>query len=748
MNGERPSKPASLFGKADMKISARSVALFVICTVMSALLIGRMFYLQIIKNKYYEEKVIEQMVYETAIGAARGDITDRQGRVLATSYKTTRVYISPCDIKNEDERVAACEFLSENLGVDYDSLYAKSKKTNLKDVTVKSGVEKELSDKVVIYATESKSSHFIHTVEQSTRVYPYGTAASAVLGFCGTDGGLYGLEYQYDGILSGVGGKIVSARRADGQAMPYSYETYIDATKGATLVTTIDYYIQSTLEKCLEEAAIEAGCESRACGIAMNPKTGEIYALAVYPSFDPNDPYTVSDYYSDTLDALAEKFGTSSAEYISAYRMCQLEQWSNKAISETYEPGSTSKIFTTSIALEENLSTPTEIFTCSGSYVVSGWTIKCHKKGGHGTLTFAEGLQMSCNPVMMRLSQRMGADVFYKYFSAFGLTEKTGVDLPGEAETIIKEKDDIKELDLAVYSFGQRYNVTALSQLTAVSAVANGGTLVAPHLINKIVDDDGGTLYEYKTDEVRQVISAETAKTISQILADGVSGTGGARNAYVEGYSVAAKTGTSEKGTVGNKRIVSTVAFAPSDDAEISVIMIIDEPTRGLIYGSQLVAPYISKFLSDVLPYLGVEPNYAESDKENAKIEIQNYRGLSLDKATEMLKSAGIKYEVVGSGQSVIDQVPASGSTVTQKYGKVILYTENIAESDTVRVPDVIGKTAEEANVLLTDAGLNVLIDGRASPGATVAAQSAPKDSTVPRGTVVRITMRFTEEEE
>lgn len=748
MNTDRPSKPASLFGKADMKISARSVALFVICTVISALLIGRMFYLQIIKNKYYEEKVIEQMVYETAISAARGDITDRQGRVLATSYKTTRVYISPCDIKNEDERLAACKFLSETLGVDYDSIYAKSKKTNLKDVTVKSGVEKELSDKVIIYATESKSSHFIHTVEQSTRVYPYGTAASAVLGFCGTDGGLYGLEYQYDGILSGVGGKIVSARRADGQAMPYSFETYIDAENGATLVTTLDYYIQSTLEKYLEEAAIEAGCESRACGIAMNPKTGEIYALAVYPSFDLNDPYTVSDYYSAALDALAEEFGVSSAEYIAAYRTYQLEQWSNKAISETYEPGSTSKIFTTSIALEENLSTPTEIFTCSGSYIVSGWTIKCHKKGGHGTLTFAEGLQMSCNPVMMRLSQRMGADVFYKYFSAFGLNEKTGIDLPGEAETIIKEKDDIKELDLAVYSFGQRYNVTALSQLTAISAVANGGTLVTPHLINKIVDDDGGTLYEYKTDEVRQVISKETAATISQILADGVSGTGGARNAYVEGYSVAAKTGTSEKGTVGNKRIVSTVAFAPSDDAEISVIMIIDEPTKGLIYGSQLVAPYISKFLSDVLPYLGVEPNYSEGDKENAKIEIQNYRGLSLDKATEMLNGAGIKYEVVGSGPSVIDQVPTSGSTVTQKYGKVILYTENETESDMVKVPDVIGKTAEEANVLLTDAGLNILIDGRASPGATVAAQSVGKDTVVPRGTVVKISMRFTEEEE
>lgn len=748
MKEDRPEKPTSLFGKADAKISARSVALFAICAALAAALVLRMFYLQVIKNKYYEEKVIDQMVYETAITAARGDITDRNGRVLATSYKTTRVYISPCDIKNEDERTAACKFLSETLGVDYDALYAKSKKTNLKDVTVKTGVEKALSDKIVAYAAENKSSHFIHTVDQATRVYPYSTTASAVLGFCGTDGGLYGLEYQYDGILSGVGGKIVSARRADGQAMPYSYETYIDALNGATLVTTLDYYIQSTLEKYLAEAAVEAGCESRAAAIAMDPKTGEIYGMAVYPPFDLNDPYAVSDYYAEALAALEGEYGASSAEYIAAYRTYQLEQWSNKAISETYEPGSTSKIFTTSIALEENLSSPTEIFTCSGSYVVSGWTIRCHKKGGHGTLTFAEGLQMSCNPVMMRLSQRMGVDLFHKYFTAFGLTEKTGVDLPGEAETIIKNKDDIKELDLAVYSFGQRYNVTALSQITAVSAVANGGTLVTPHIISKIVDNDGGALFEYKTEEVRQVISAETAASISKILADGVAGNGGARNAYVEGYSVAAKTGTSEKGTVGNKRIVSTVAFAPSDDAKISVIMIIDEPTKGLIYGSQIVAPYISKFLGDVLPYLGVEPNYSDDDKENAKIEIQNYRGLSLDKATEMLKAADIKYEVVGSGASVIDQVPVSNATVTKKYGKVILYTENVSESDTVTVPDVIGKTAEEANIILTDAGLNILIDGRASSGATVAAQSVTKGAQVPRGTVVEISMRFINDEE
>lgn len=742
MNRSKSPKPSSILGKAGAAVNARAVALFVICIVLSSALIVRLFYLQIIQNSYYEQKVIEQMVYQTTISAPRGNITDRNGNILATSYTTARVYISPCYIKSEEERVLACEYLANKLDVDYDKIYSKSNKTTMRDLTVKSGVDTKTADEINAFALENGLDHFISTVETNSRVYPYSTLASSVIGFCGTDGGLYGLEYQYNDILSGVGGKIVSAKRTDGTQMPYSYESYIDAENGADLVSTIDCYIQSTLEKYLMEAAEEAGCESRACAIAMNPKTGAIYGMAVYPSYDLNDPYTVVDYYSEALDAIIEEYGESSSEYLSAYRAYQLEQWNNKCISETYEPGSTSKIFTTSIALEEGLSTADETFNCSGSYSVSGWNIRCHKKGGHGTLTFAEGLQKSCNPVMMRLSQRMGVDVFYKYFSAFGLTEKTGIDLPGEAETIVKDKDDIKELDLAVYSFGQRYNVTALNQLCAVCAVANGGTLVVPHLVDKIVDDDKNTLFEYKTNTVRQVISSDTAAEISKILADGVSGDGGAANAYVSGYSVAAKTGTSEKGTVGNKRIVSTVAYAPSDDAEIAVIMIIDEPTKGLIYGSQLVAPYISKFLSDVLPYLGVEPIL--TDEETADTyEVKNHRGASLDAATASLKSDGVKYSVVGNGSSVVDQVPISGSVISKSSGTIVLYTENIKESETVKVPDVLNMTAEEANIAIVNAGLNVEIDGRAAPGAYVYSQSYEKNSDVPRGTVVKITMRF-----
>ena len=739
-------KPTSIIEKPSPVISKRSVVLSALSAVLSVLLVGRLFYLQIIKNKYYEEKVIEQMVYETPINGARGAITDRNGKVLAANYKTQRIYFSPSDIKSEDERVKACEFLSDLLKEEYETIYAKSKRTDQKDVTVKSGVSENVASKIREFSLSNGLSHFIHTVDVNSRYYPYSTTASAVIGFCGTDGGLLGLELEYNDILSGISGRMISAERPDGEKMPYRYENYIDASSGANLVTTLDFYIQSTLEKYLEEAATEAGCESRACAVAMNPKTGEIYGMAVYPSFDLNDPYSVVDYYSDALSAIADEYGDTSSEYISAYRNFQLTQWNNKAISETYEPGSTSKIFTTSIALEENLSREDELFSCSGSYVVSGWTIRCHKKGGHGTLTFAEGLQMSCNPVMMKLSQRIGVDAFRKYFDGFGLAQKTGVDLPGEADTIIKQKEDITELDLAVYSFGQRYNVTALSQLTSVCAVANGGTLVSPHLVNKIVDDDGNVLFEYKTNEVRQVISSETAARICKILADGVDGNGGAANARVDGYSVAAKTGTSEKGAFGNKRIVSTVAFAPSDDAQIAVIMMIDEPTKGLIYGSQLVAPYISLFLGDVLPYLGVEPTYTGDGERN--IEIKNYRGQSLDAAISELKSQGIKYEIVGESSSVIDQTPISGAKVSKSVGKVILYTENVEKKETVTVPDVVGMSAEQANVALSGAGLNVSIKGSSSAGATVISQSLAKDSEVSRGTVAEITMRIVSEEE
>ncbi len=743
------NKPDSLLEKPGIKIRKRSLFLFVCCVAVALMLIGRLVYLQIIKYEDYRRLVIEQMVYETSISASRGTITDRNGVVLATNYTTYRVFIDPSSMKDEngslsDEvRKTVAQGLSEILGVEYDFVYEESQKSKYKDRTIKKNVSKDVAQEVREFISENKLSACIYLAESAARVYPFSTLACHVIGFCGTDGGLYGLEYQYDSILKGQSGKIVAAENSKGESMSYDYEMYIDAQNGANLTTTLDYKIQSILEKYLEEAAIESGCKSRACGIIMDPNTGEIYAMATYPSYDLNNPRVLPSYYDSLVAGYAEQYGEGTTEYSTAVSTLLLTMWNNKCITDTYEPGSTAKIITTSIAIEENLAKTTETFYCSGSYKVSGWTIKCHKTVGHGTLTFAGGLQQSCNPIMMQLSERIGISTYSEYFRAFGLSEKTGVDLPGEASPIYKAESEMTMLDLAVYSFGQRFNVTSVELISAVSAVANGGTLVTPHLVKEIVDDDGNVLASFGTNQVRQVISEETAETISAILAEGVATNGGAKNAYVKGYSVAAKTGTSEKGTT-SARICSTIAYAPSYAPQAICLLIVDEPTIGTIYGSSVAAPYVAKILEEVLPYLGVEPQYTEAELASMEISVSNYRGLSLDQAKKSISDAGLKYEVVGSGTSVVYQVPSSGSTMSKDNGKIILYTEDVEENKDAIVPNVVGLTAEEANKALSNAGLNVHLEGATlGSGAVVYSQSIDPSTVVAKGTIVEIEMRF-----
>lgn len=742
-------KPDSILEKPGLKIRTRSLFLFICCMLVASVLVGRLIYLQIIKYEDYRRLVIEQMVTETTVSASRGAITDRNNVVLATNYTTYRIFIDPSSMKDDaghlsDEvRKTVAQGLSEILGVEYDFVYEEAQKSKYKDRTIKKNVDKETANKVREFISENKLSGCIYLVETATRVYPFSTLASHVIGFCGTDGGLYGLEYQYDSILQGKSGKIVYAEDALHGEMPYDYEMYIDAENGANLTTTLDYKIQGILEKYLEEAAIESGCKSRACGIIMDPNTGEIYAMATYPYYDLNNPRVLPSYYDSLVESYKTQYGEGTTEYNSAISTLLLTMWNNKCITDTYEPGSTAKIITTSIALEENLATTTENFNCSGSYKVSGWTIRCHKTSGHGTLTFAGGLQQSCNPVMMKLSERIGISTYAEYFKSFGLSEKTGIDLPGEATSIYKEESEMTMLDLAVYSFGQRYNVTSIELISAVSAVANGGTLVTPHLVKEIVDDDGNVLASFGTNKVRQVISEETAETISAILAEGVATNGGAKNAYVKGYSVAAKTGTSEKGTT-SARICSTIAYAPSYEPQVICLLIIDEPTIGSIYGSTVAAPYVSKILEEVLPYLGVEPQYTEAELASMDMSVSNYRGLSLDMAKKAITEAGLKYEVVGSGTSVVNQIPSSGSRMSKDNGRIILYTEDVEESRDAIVPNVAGMTAEKANKALTDAGLNVHLDGATvGSGAEVYSQSITPGTVVAKGTIVEIEMRF-----
>ncbi|MBQ7291984.1 MAG: PASTA domain-containing protein [Clostridia bacterium] len=742
-------KTESILGKPGRTIRARSMFIFTVCILLACGLVGRLIFLQIISYDEYRRKVVEQMVYETTISASRGAITDRNGVVLATNYTTERIFIDPSSMKDEDGnfddelRKLVARGLSEILGVEYDFVYTEAKKTKYKDRTIKKNVDKDTAERVRAFMLEHDI-ECIHFAETATRTYPFSTLASHVIGFCGTDGGLYGLEYQYDSILKGINGKIVAAQNGVSGDMPYDYETYIDAKNGANLVTTLDYKIQSIVEKYLEQAAVESGCASRACAIIMNPKTGEIYAMATYPSFDLNSPHTLPAYYDTLVEQYKLQYGEGTQECNEKISALLLSTWNNKCVTDTYEPGSTAKILTTAIAIEEGLSSTTEMFSCTGSYRVSGWTIKCHKTSGHGSLTFAEALQQSCNPVMMKLSERIGISTYSNYFNSFGLSLKTGLDLPGEASPIFKNEGELSALDLAVYSFGQRFNVTAIQLVSAVASVANGGTLVTPHLIKAVLDDDGNVLASFGTNEVRQIVSKETSETISKILADGVSGNGGAKNAYVKGYSVAAKTGTSEKG-LGSERICSTVAYAPADDPEVVCLLMVDEPTKGSIYGSTVAAPYVSKILAEVLPYLGIEPEYTEEELKSMAMSVPSYRGQSLDMAKKMIEDAGLKYEIVGNGTRVIQQIPASGEKMSKDNGRIILYTEeNMPENKDAVVPSVIGLTAEAANKVLTDAGLNVRFSGTTiGSGNVVYSQSIEVGTVVAKGTIVEIEMRY-----
>ena len=435
--------------------------------------------------------------------------------------------------------------------------------------------------------------------------------------------------------------------------------------------------------------------------------------------------------------------------------------WSNKAVTELYEPGSTFKLVTTSVALQEGASSLSSRFSCSGSLKIDGFyrAISCHKRKGHGNINFAEALQQSCNPAMMTISMRIGRSTFYDYFKKFGYTGKTGVDLPSEAKGYYHSFDDFSNVSLAVYSFGQTFKTTAIQQLRAICAVANGGYLVTPHFLDSIVDNEGNTIYEYNYENKEKILDKQVCDTISLVLKEGVDGEGGAKNAYVAGYSIAAKTGTSEKkdkyDANGNTsyRVSSCVAYAPSEDAQVAVIIIVDEPTVGSAYGSVVAAPYVSRLMELILPYMGIEASYSDKDTEHKQITVDNYVSLSVSEATDMLKKSGIKYEIVGNGEEIVSQIPSSGSLIYEKTGRVLLYTSKNEEDFLMTtVPSVIGKTPQEANILLTYNRLNIKIIGsknfKAGDEIKVVSQYPSAGEQIKVGEVVTVYLLHTDDKE
>lgn len=726
----------------------RRYILISIFGIVLLFLFSLLFRLQILEYGVYGNKVLHQITVGSSLPAERGEILDRNGNVLATNHTVWRIYISPIDIGKASKRHGKsyaeiiARGLSDILSVSYESILKKANMTAYLDQTVGKSADEDTVRKVLLFAKENGLSSMIHTEAGTERYYPFGTLAAHALGFTGSDNqGLFGLEAYYNSILSGTDGKYLASVDSQGVKLPNAYTDYIEAEPGLTLVTTLDVYMQRELEHQLEQALIAADAQNRTTGIVMNVKTGEILAMATAPAFNLNDPYTLDERSQGKLDASG--LSASSDEYKSLKNELLYSMWANKAVSEIYEPGSTFKIITVAAALETGAVTPQSTFHCPGYYMVGGCRISCHKRGGHGTLTLAEGLMHSCNPVMMQSAERMGSDNFYNYYKAFGYTEKTGIDLPGEGKGLFHSQGSLGSTELATASFGQRFKVSILQQLCAVAAVANDGIPVTPHLLSSLQNEKNETVFTYTQEKKDAVISAKTANTVAEILEAGVSGDGGAKNAYVEGYHVAAKTGTSEKFEIldanGNSflRIGSCVAFAPYDDAEIALIIVVDEPTSANKYGSMTAAPYISAYLANVLPYLGLA-----KEENGTQTTTGNYVGLEVKKAKSELSAAGLSFEIVGNGSTVLAQTPKSGTTLERDIGRVILYTEN--DTVTAIVPKTEGKTLAEALRLLTDAGLNANIKG-ANANSTVAQsavvlyQSLPPGSICDRGTAITI---------
>ena len=732
--------------KVNKRIPGRSLVIISLCMALWAILIIRLFYLQVIKYDEYQNKVIDNVQKETTVSAERGNIYDSDMVALATNITTWRVFIAPNMIADSTQANLIASNLSEILGVDSQTISEKAAKKHRADETIKKNIDEETYNKVIAFIEEYELYDQIHLEASTMRYYPYGSLASNVIGFCGTDGGLIGLEYQYDDDLTGVEGKYITAKDANGFNMPYKYDSYVEAENGGNLVTTLKTKIQSVLDEQLEATYYDSDPLSRVCGIVMNPNTGAVYAMGTYPTMDLNDPYTLD---ADSQAKLEDSgFSQGSDEYNELYWELVYGLWKNKAVSELYEPGSTFKVVTTAMAREENAVEFSDKFYCGyDNFHVAGYSepIRCHKKTGHGTVPYSEGLQQSCNVALMNVAFRLGNQTFYDYFKRFGYTERTGIDLPGEESPIYTAYSGFNQVELAVYSFGQTFKVTPISQLRAICAVANGGYLVTPHVVDSIVDDDGNLIYSFENDTLRQVVSTEVCKEISDVLEDGVSGDGGAKNAYVAGYKIAAKTGTSQKRDILDKDYVvgSTVAYAPSDDPQIAVLIMVDTPTCANQYGSVVAAPYVANVLEEVLPLVGVERNYSENETGFITTAVSDYTGKSIDAATSAITAKGLKYEIIGDGETVNSQLPAAGSTLMLESGKVVLYTgSETPENNLVTVPDLSGLGAETANAKLLALGFNVRIDGLLENSAKVTGQDPEPGEALPEGSLITIKVR------
>lgn len=680
----------------------------VIAMIALICLIGRLFYIQIIKHSKYEQIAVSQQTQDIAIEAKRGTITDRDGNILAISATAYKVVMAPKLIDSEDLREKICDGLSSALSEDRDKIYEMTLK-NVQSVEVVRRVEKDIADKVSDFISEDKDYAAIITVtEDPKRYYPNGNTLSTVLGLVGADNqGLEGLEYLYDDYLTGTAGKLVATKTSIGTSMPFSYERQVDPKDGCTVELTMDLKMQAMLESEINNARVEHNVQNRIAGVIMDVNTGEILAMTSKPDFDPNENYVINDEL--TLEALAAEFEVGSSEYYKAYNEKFAEYKKNKCL-EAYEPGSTFKIFTASMALEENLVSLEETFFCSGHLDIGPNRVNCHKRTGHGSEHLKEGLANSCNPVFMTLGMRIGQEKFYDYLTVFGLRDKTGVGLPGEQTGYHHSLKTMTTLDLAESAFGQTFKITPMQLISGVCSVINGGNYMQPYIVRSITDSDGNTVVSNKPTVVRQTVSDETSAIMREYLEFTADSS---EKSHVDGYRIGGKTGTSQKldtrvGQEDNdKRIASYVCFAPADDPQIAVLVVVDEPDSEVQYGSYIAAPLGTSIIVQALNQLGIS-----STAENADRTTVPYVGeMTVDEASKKIVADGLQVKVVGKGETVVSQLPAANTTISVG-STVLLYTEEGEHETTTVVPNLEGKTPAECNQLLTNSELNIEILG------------------------------------
>ena len=745
----------------------RTLFLLSVCGIAAFIVLAAKLYdIQIIHHDEYEAAAIAQQVRETTVSAARGTIYDRNGIILAMSAGVDTIYISPAEIERGGEDAEAiADGLSEILGVDRETILKRAQNTKSWYEVVARKVEPEITEQVREFKAEGGYSG-IKIESDTKRYYPFGSLASHVIGFVGLENtGLGGIEAKYDELLSGENGFVLRSTTAAGTDMLYtSYEDYVDAEDGQSLCLTIDSTIQYYVEKHLAQAVEDYDIQNGAAAICMEVDTGAILAMASLGNFDLNDYQTISAEAEAEISSIAQ----SEEEYNELYALAQQQQWRNKAISDTYEPGSTFKIITLAMALEEGVVSEASSFYCGGSMNVlgRGTPLKCWKYGGHGSQTLTQAVQHSCNVAFVNIGQLVGEEKFYEYAEAFRfidrtqdtsqqLTARTGIDLGGESGSIWWSEDVFCNPEnlsqLAAASFGQTFNITPIQLITAVSACVNGGNLMRPYLVQSVEDSDGNLVSQTEPELVRQVISEETSAAVrgilEQVVGDQKEGTG--HNAYVAGYRIGGKTGTSTKTTeeiAGNKEyIVSFIGFAPADDPEIAILVLLDDPSSesGIyISGGQMAAPVVGKMMADILPYLGHEPEYTDSELQSIDKAVPETAGMSITEAQRALTAEGFQYRVIGEGDTVSDQLPRAGAVIASG-SEVILYAGQSPAPTTETMPDLRGLSYAEAVERLGAIGLYVSSGNSVTDADSqlVSGQSIAPGESVAHGTVVDVTL-------